>query len=261
MDLFVRSTGELMGPPLVFLHGGGVAGWMWDRQAEFFKDYHVIIPDLPGHGSSAEIPFISISDAASRVMTTVERAAGNDRISLVGFSLGAQLAVEIMSRWPDRVESAVILSASVRPVNLGKYFLLSLLKWTFGLSRARWFSKWQAGSMRIPEECRERYYQDSLKLTREDFMRMMEANMGYTLPGSFSASNARTLILAGAREIRRMRASAQDMVRANRNCIGYLVSGTGHCIPFEEPDLLSGIIHGFLNNMHLNRNKRLVRIV
>jgi len=261
MDLFVRRTGEFLGPPLVFLHGGGVAGWMWNRQAEFFKDYHVIIPDLPGHGRSAEIPFISISDAASKVLEAVEGAVGNERVNLVGFSLGAQVAVEIMGRWPDKVESAVIISAMVRPVNSGKYFLLSLLKWTFGLARARWFSEWQARSMHIPGEYREQYYQDSLKLTRDNFMRMMEANMGYILPESFSASNIRALILAGAKELRRMRASAQDMVRANRNCTGYLVSGAGHSLPLAEPDLINEIVYSFLNNIHLHKNKRLVRIV
>ena len=261
MNLFVRRTGEFMGPPIVFLHGGGVAGWIWERQAEFFRDYHVIIPDLPGHGRSAEIPFISMDDAASKVMAAVGSAAGNERVILVGISLGAQIAVEIMCRWPEKVESAVILSAMVRPMNAGKYFLLSLLKWTLGLSRARWFSEWQAKSLHIPAEYREQYYQDSLKLTRDNFMRMMEANMSYILPDSFSASNIPTLILAGTKELKRMRASAQDMVQATRNCTGYLVSGAGHGLPLAEPDLFNEIVYYFLNNIHLHKNKRLVRIL
>ena len=260
MDLFVRRTGELRGPPLVFLHGGGVAGWMWDRQAEFFKDYHVIIPDLPGHGGSAEIPFISINDAASKVLTAVRDAVGSEKVNLVGFSLGAQLVVEIMSRWPEKVESAVILSAMVRPMNTGKYFLLSLLKMSFGLSRVKWFSKWQANSLCISKEYRDQYYQDSLKLTRDNFMRVMESNMSYILPDSFANSSIRTLILAGTKELGRMRASAEDMVGANRNCMGYMVLGASHGLSLAEPDLFNEIVFNFLNNNHLHKNKRLERV-
>lgn len=261
MDIFLRRSGEFRAPPLVFLHGGGLAGWMWDRQAEYFKDYHVIIPDLPGHGRSAEVPFISINDAASKVLTAVMDAVGNDKISLVGFSLGAQIVVEILSRWPEKVESAIIISGLVRPVRFGKYFLVSVQKMTFGLARSRRFSELQAESMHIPKEYRDRYYQDLLKVSRDNFMMMMESNMSYALPDTFGASNVRTLVLAGAKELRMMRESAKDMVHANRNCTGYLVTGTGHEFPLAEPDFLNEIVRSFLDNIRQHRNKRLVRIV
>lgn len=260
MDLYIRRTGEFQGPPVVFLHGGGVAGWMWDRQAGFFKDYHVIIPDLPGHGRSAEIPFISINDAASKVLTAVRDVVGTEKITLVGFSLGAQLVVEIMSRWPEKVESAVILSAMVRPVNTGKYLLLSFMKMCFGLVRARWFSEWQAKSLYIPEDYREQYYEDSLRLTRDNFIRVLEANLSYSLPDSFADSNIRTLILAGTKERGIMRSSVKDMVKANRDCMGYLVAGAGHGLPLAEPDFFNEIVLNFINNIQLHNNKRLGRV-
>lgn len=261
MDLYIRRTGEYRGPSIVFLHGGGVAGWMWDKQAEFFKDYHVIIPDLPGHGRSADVPFISINDAASKVLTAVMDVVGSEKVILVGFSLGAQLAVEILSRWPEKVEAAVILSALVRPVNTGKYFLLSLMKACFGLARNERFSRWQAKSLSLPEELWEQYYQDSLKLTRDNLLRMMEANMGYVLPESFASANIPALILAGTKELGRIKASVRDMVRSNRNCTGYLVAGVGHGLPFMEPDLFNEITNNFINNIRLHKNERLKRVV
>lgn len=261
MDLFVRRTGEYRGPAIVFLHGGGIAGWMWERQAECFKDYHVIIPDLPGHGESAEIPFISMNDAASKVMTAVKDAVGTEKVTLVGFSLGAQLVVEIMSKWPEKVESAVILSASVRPANAGKYFLFPFLKTGSGLARSEWFSRHLARRLSVPDEYWGQYYQDSLKISRDNFMRALEASRGYSLPDSFAASNVRTLILAGAKERRRVRASVQDMVHANRNCRGYLVSGAGHGLPLKAPDLFNEILYNFINNIQLHKNARLKSVV
>ena len=261
MDLHIRESGETNAPALVFLHGGGVAGWMWDKQAEYFKDYHVIIPDLPGHGESAEIPFISINDAASKVLTCIREIIGNERIILIGFSLGAQLALEIMSKWPEKVDSAVILSGLVRPYVNGKYFLLGTLKMSFGLLKLKSFSKLQAKELYISEEIWQQYYQDSLRLSKDNFMRLMEANLSYGMPESFAQSDVRALVLVGEKEKGRMKESADDLVRANRNCTGYLVSNVGHGLSLAEPDLFNEIVHNFINNIQLNKNSRLDRIV
>lgn len=261
MDLFVNRTGEFMGPPLVFLHGGGMSGWMWDKQAQFFSDYHVIIPDLPGHGKSSGVPFISMNDAASKVLTAVMDAVGNERVNLVGFSIGAQLAVEIVSRWPEKVDSAVIASAAVRPRGFQKYLLAPFLRLSSGLAGDRRFAEWRAGRLNVPTEYVDRYCDDSLKLSRENIFRMLEACSEYALPESFPASGVRMLVLAGTRESGFVRASARDMIRANRNCTGYLVRGAGHGLPLAEPDFFNEIIFSFLNNIRMHRNRRLIRIV
>ncbi len=40
-------------PTILFLHGGGGGRWMWQPQVERLADYHLLIPDLPGHGDSS----------------------------------------------------------------------------------------------------------------------------------------------------------------------------------------------------------------
>lgn len=84
--------------------------------------------------------------------------------------------------------------------------------------------------------------------------------MSYILPDSFANSSIRTLILAGTKELGRMRASAEDMVGANRNCMGYMVLGASHGLSLAEPDLFNEIVFNFLNNIHLHKNKRLERV-
>ncbi len=46
------ECGDTSGPLIVFIHGGGVSGWMWKKQLEYFTNYHCLVPDLPGHGNS-----------------------------------------------------------------------------------------------------------------------------------------------------------------------------------------------------------------
>jgi hypothetical protein len=38
MDLYFKETGKNNDETIIFLHGGGIAGWMWDKQVESFHD-------------------------------------------------------------------------------------------------------------------------------------------------------------------------------------------------------------------------------
>ena len=261
MDLFVKELGNSQAPPVVLLHGGGVAGWMWEKQVASFMDYHLLIPDLPGHGNSAQIPFVSMNDAASKVLTAVGDIVGEEKFTVIGFSLGAQLVVEILSKWPEKVDSAIVLSALVKPYAKGKNFLLSTLKMSFGLIKNKSFSKLQAKQLYIGKDKWETYYEDSLKMTKSNFINMMEANLSYSLPSSFAASDVRALVLVGMNELERMKDSAREMVKANRNCIGYLVSGAGHGLSLAAPELFNEIVLNYINNIQLHKNDKLDRII
>ncbi|MEH6890050.1 alpha/beta hydrolase [Bacillus sp. JJ864] len=56
MSLQYKEYGNDNAPLMLLLHGGGVSGWMWDKQVQYFSRYHCIVPDLPGHGVSLENP-------------------------------------------------------------------------------------------------------------------------------------------------------------------------------------------------------------
>jgi pimeloyl-ACP methyl ester carboxylesterase len=58
MALYIQESGPATAPTVVFLHGGGGAGWMWQPQIEQLGDYHCLVPDLPEQGQSVnEKPF------------------------------------------------------------------------------------------------------------------------------------------------------------------------------------------------------------
>ena len=47
-----KEYGDKNASLMLFLHGGGVSGWMWDKQIQYFTHYHCIVPDLPEQGLS-----------------------------------------------------------------------------------------------------------------------------------------------------------------------------------------------------------------
>ena len=114
MSLFVRESGPVSAPTIVFLHGGGVSGWSWQPQIEAFPDYHLLVPDLPEHGRSlAEAPF-TIPDAAERVANLIRDRGHGGRAHVIGLSLGAQIAIQLLAAAPEIVDHALLSGALVR---------------------------------------------------------------------------------------------------------------------------------------------------
>jgi pimeloyl-ACP methyl ester carboxylesterase len=111
-DIELRRGGS--GRPVVYLHsalGEGAGLEVLDRLAE---SADVVAPMFPGFGSSQGIGQIDdIEDAAFHLIDLWDRV-GLRAPTVIGVSLGAWLALELASRWPDRVERLVL----VNPVGL-----------------------------------------------------------------------------------------------------------------------------------------------
>jgi len=109
------------GPVLVLLHGAGDQAGTWFRVAPALaKTHRLIALDLAGHGASAPtagpIEVGKVLEAAEAAIGTV---APGDRVTLVGNSLGAWIAMLIAHRHPDRVVVAVCIDGgAIRGSNL-----------------------------------------------------------------------------------------------------------------------------------------------
>jgi pimeloyl-ACP methyl ester carboxylesterase len=104
-------------PAIVFIHGTRLTGAQWASQiAALGDDFRCFAPDLPGHGTAAGTPF-TLGGAAEAVLQTIDEEAGG-RAVLVGLSLGGYVAMEIASRWPERVAGLVLAGASAEPIGL-----------------------------------------------------------------------------------------------------------------------------------------------
>ena len=100
------------GPVLVLLHGAGDQAGTWFHVApSLARHYTLVVPDLAGHGESAPaagpIPF---ADLFGGLEAVVEQQAGSKRVTLVGNSLGAWIAMVFAARHPERVERVVAIN-------------------------------------------------------------------------------------------------------------------------------------------------------
>ena len=117
MSLHYQEYGNKSASLIIFLHGGGVSNWMRDRQIQYFTHYHCIVPNLPEHGLNNNEIHFSIKRSAEDIIKLIEAKAGGKKIILIGFSLGAQVIIKLLSLKPELVDVAIINSAAVRPLS------------------------------------------------------------------------------------------------------------------------------------------------
>lgn len=99
------------GPPLVLLHGPGAYAAHWLSIIPALESrYRVVIPDLPGHGSS-ELGDQPLDGA--RVLLwlgeLIERTCAAERPALIGELVGGAIAMRFAARYPMRVRRLVLV--------------------------------------------------------------------------------------------------------------------------------------------------------
>jgi len=117
-------------PPVLFLHGSPGHGSDFELVVPQLGGAHrVISPDLPGFGrSTRNIPDYSIRAHAVYVVELLD-VLQIDRVHIVGFSMGAGVALDVFDLAPQRVASITMLSGlGVQEMELlGDYHLNHLI--------------------------------------------------------------------------------------------------------------------------------------
>jgi pimeloyl-ACP methyl ester carboxylesterase len=223
MALYIQETGSTTAPTIVFLHGGGGAGWMWQPQIDQLSDFHCLVPDLPEQGqSSAEKPF-SISGSAGLIADLIRIRAHDGRAVVVGLSEGAQIAVALLSQSPELVERAIVSSALVRSMP-GAWLLipgLIRLSYRWAVTPFKNNDWWVRVNMKyaagVPEAYFSQFRQSFQSLTEDGFTNVMLENQRFRIPVGLERVQTPTLIVCGKHEYGVMRQSARDLAKALPN--------------------------------------------
>jgi pimeloyl-ACP methyl ester carboxylesterase len=104
-------------PNLIFVHGGMDHARSWDLIIESFKyDFHVIAPDLRGHGDSnwALGSMYSIAEYVLDLSALID-IVGKFPVYLIGHSLGAAIVLQYAGIYPERVKKLVAIEGTSAP--------------------------------------------------------------------------------------------------------------------------------------------------
>ncbi len=110
----INYTVKGEGDPIVFIHGFGLDSRIWEKQVEeLSKTNKVTTYDLRGFGKSS-LPNGKYSH--SEDLNKLLKELNIQKATIVGHSFGGEVAVEYALKYPNEVNSLVLISPSLRGV-------------------------------------------------------------------------------------------------------------------------------------------------
>ncbi|MFZ4503711.1 MAG: pimeloyl-ACP methyl ester esterase BioH [Methylovulum sp.] len=107
-NLHYTSVGA--GKTVILIHGWAMHSGIWQTFAEQLAQHcKVICLDLPGHGYSEKITPFSLTSVSDTILAALAR---EEPCCWLGWSLGATVVLDIAKRYPERVESLVLLAGN-----------------------------------------------------------------------------------------------------------------------------------------------------
>jgi pimeloyl-ACP methyl ester carboxylesterase len=110
IKVWYRITGE--GRPIVLLHGYLEAGEVWQPLTDMLSgDFRIIAIDLPGHGDSGVKGEAHTMEYLARAVRAVLSDSGENRVLMIGHSLGGYVALAFAEMFPELLAGYVLFAS------------------------------------------------------------------------------------------------------------------------------------------------------
>lgn len=103
------------GCPVVFLHGWCMSSAVWKCQFDDLAgSFRLLAPDLRGHGCSNKISGALVFDSFANDLADFMESLNLSKVVLVGWSMGAQIALHSSAALSERLAGIILVSATPR---------------------------------------------------------------------------------------------------------------------------------------------------
>ena len=253
-DVTLHYEDEGSGAPVLLIHGHTMDRRIWDPVVPGLraKDLRVLRPDLRGHGLSTRPDFgYHLSHHASD-MAAVLDDAGIDSATVVGYSIGGGVALEMALTLPDRLNGLVLMSP-VMPERPFEDAFMDNLREVARITRsegieAAMLGPWASNPLFEFSFSKPGVRETAMVITRDfpgaEYLATERDRVErqWTLPERLSEIGIPTAVVAGDRETPGFRAYAEEAAAGIPGARIEFFENCGHLLPLEEPERVARAI-------------------
>ncbi len=248
--MYIEEYGSQDAPALVFLHGNAVGGWMWQPFIKELSDYHCILPDLPGHGKSNNLEWLSLADTARQVIQMIREHASEQRAHLVGASLGGSVTFQIFCQCPEVVDHALITGTSLLPMP-GLAFFKIMIHLMAPLTKTDFFIEAALKALNFSGNENEKFRRALQAISSKTFAQAWCQALDLRYSPALERVRTPILLMAGEKEQKFIHQSNFQLEQRLQNAKSRIAPGMGHGWMGESPELFTRVLQSWLMGKEL----------
>lgn len=225
--MYVDEYGKENKQILVMLHGANFVH-SFGKQYVLAEKYHIMVPHLMGFGNETRKTFRT----SQQIEELVEFITGlNQKVVLIGFSLGAQIAYELVAEHSDLFSAAVIISPWLIKSDEMLQDVMNQNEKQFASFKKKWMCNLVGFMNGLPKDQRKEFVNQMQQVTIETIRNSV--NNGITLDSveGFERISIPVIALAGEKEPDEVKDSVKTMAEKNQNCTYEIWQKAAHNIP------------------------------
>ena len=237
--------------PLVFIHGVGLDHRMWEPQISSLNNYSLITYDLLGHGKT---PYnqeeITMNDF-SKQLDDLINFLKVDKINLIGFSLGALIALDFASKFQNRLKTLTLLGTTYRRTEeqrnlvIDRFEQAKLNKPISKQALKRWFTdKYLEKNPNIYEKISSILEGNN----KENFLKVYELFILHKNDENFKNIKVNTLIMTGENDIGSTVEMSKNLSNVIENSQLKVIKNGKHLCSIECADEVNMTIKNFIKD-------------
>ncbi|WP_371030646.1 alpha/beta fold hydrolase [Pseudoclavibacter sp. JSM 162008] len=235
---------------VVLLHGAGADHTMFERQAAALRraGHRVVLVDLRGHGRSRPT---TIAISPELLASDIERLIAHldlGEVSLVGHSLGGNLAQELVRRAPERYGRLAVLDATwnAGPLTVGERAALRLAGPMLRLIPSARLPQLMADASATTASARGTLTRTFASMSKGEFIAVWRATTEFVRPDASYRTPVPTLLVRGERDTTGNIARAMPAWAAADRLTEVVIPDAGHVVTMDAPEATSEALLTFL---------------
>jgi pimeloyl-ACP methyl ester carboxylesterase len=238
------TYGEKLNPTLVLLHGAAALDTFTHQYEMLSQRFYVLVPHLPGAGEAAAELYDpqATTDALAEWIASLH--AGN--VFLMGHSVGAELAVKLVSEHPSLFTRAVFLSPWLCASQFSARRYANLARMSYGAIKSAPLLRMQAKYWGFTSEQTEKLVAYSPRITQETYVGFFEKRIRLNELANYPAVTITMLAMCARGETAETKTSVRSLGEQNTNCLTVIFPQGSHDFVLRNYALLNPILLDFL---------------
>lgn len=241
--IYNEKYGDSGSPVIIFLHGTNFVHCFSRQCDKLSKDYRAVVPHIPGFGRNSETVFTV--DLAVEQIAELAASFGK-KVTLIGFSLGAQLCLPILCKYPKLFGGAMMISPWLIKDSAEVEKMMKQQSDNEKSMRSGVIAGLNSLTSGLGKDERREHAEFCKTVKMKSILASIDNGLLLEDFPQYSELQMPLMAICGMKEPTDTRKTVRDLARRNPNCTYDMWDGAGHNIPFKCAARLNKTIEEFM---------------